>query len=414
MKKYKLTKYACYTANLSMSVVATLSPLLFLTFRTLYGISFAKLGALVLINFCTQLLVDLLFSFYSHKFDISKAVRRMPVLTTAGLFLYAVFPIVFPNAVYIGLIIGTVIFAASGGLAEVLISPVVAEIPSENPEREMSKLHSIYAWGVVAVVILSTVFLRIFGKESWQLLALLWMVIPLISCLLFWRAEIPALKTPEKVSNVLKLMKDKTFLLCFFCIFLGGASECTMSQWSSSYLEQALNIPKLWGDIFGVALFAAMLGLGRTLYANFGKNIDRVLILSAAGAAVCYITASVSNNALIGLFACAFTGFCTAMLWPGSLIVASDQFPHSGVAVFALMASGGDLGGAVGPQIVGAVTDFVLKNNVIVSKAAEFHLTPEQFGMKIGLISAAVFPLLATVLFVISGRRHNKMKTSVK
>jgi len=31
--KYTLTKYACYTTNLTMSVVAALSPLLFLSFR---------------------------------------------------------------------------------------------------------------------------------------------------------------------------------------------------------------------------------------------------------------------------------------------------------------------------------------------------------------------------------------------
>lgn len=409
MKKYKLTKYACYTANGSMSVVAALSPLLFLTFRTLYGISYAMLGALVLINFCTQLSVDLLFSFYSHKFNMTKSVKWMPVLTTVGLFIYAVFPILFPNAVYAGLMIGTIIFSASGGLAEVLISPVIAEIPAEDPEREMSKLHSIYAWGVVAVVIISTIFLQVFGKENWQLLALLWMTVPLISCILFGRAEIPVLRTPEKVSNVFQLMKDTNFFLCFLCIFFGGASECTMSQWSSSYLEQALNIPKIWGDIFGVALFAVMLGLGRTLYAKFGKDIYRVLILGSAGATVCYMTAAISNIALIGLVACVFTGFCTAMLWPGSLIVASDKFSYSGVAVFALMAAGGDLGGAVGPQIVGSITDFTMKNNHIVSAANYLSMSAEQFGMKIGMVCAAVFPLLATVFFVIIYRRHRKL-----
>ncbi|MEG1846826.1 MAG: MFS transporter, partial [Oscillospiraceae bacterium] len=71
MEKYKLTKYSCYTANASMSVVSALTPLLFLTFHNLYGITYTMLGALVLINFSTQLLVDLIFSFYSHKFNIT-------------------------------------------------------------------------------------------------------------------------------------------------------------------------------------------------------------------------------------------------------------------------------------------------------------------------------------------------------
>lgn len=92
--RYTKTKYACYTTNLSMSIVITLSPLLFLTFHNLYNISFSQLGTLVLINFCTQLIVDLILSFYSHKFNIARLVRITPLLTV------------------IGLVIGTMIFTA--------------------------------------------------------------------------------------------------------------------------------------------------------------------------------------------------------------------------------------------------------------------------------------------------------------
>ena len=69
-KNYKRVKLACYTTNVTMSVIGNLSPLLFLTFRSLYDISYSLLGLLILINFCTQLCVDLIFSFFSHKFNI--------------------------------------------------------------------------------------------------------------------------------------------------------------------------------------------------------------------------------------------------------------------------------------------------------------------------------------------------------
>ena len=72
---YKRLKFACYTSNITMSVVSSLSPLLFITFRTLYGISYSLLGLLVLINFVTQLGVDILFSFYSHKLNIPKSLN---------------------------------------------------------------------------------------------------------------------------------------------------------------------------------------------------------------------------------------------------------------------------------------------------------------------------------------------------
>ena len=138
-KKYGRTKAACYMTNISMSIVANLSPLLFLTFNRQYGISFTLLGLLVLINFCTQLSVDLLFSFFSHKFNIRRTVKLTPLITTVGILIFAVMPTAFPNAAYLWLAIGTVIFSVSGGLVEVLISPIIAAIPAENPDREMSK-----------------------------------------------------------------------------------------------------------------------------------------------------------------------------------------------------------------------------------------------------------------------------------
>ena len=392
-------KLACYTTNISMSVIASLSPLLFLTFRSLYGISYSLLGLLVLINFLTQLTIDLIFSFFSHKFNIGLTVKLTPVLTVIGLFTYALSPVIFPNNVYLGLVICTIIFSASGGLAEVLISPTIAAIPSKNPDHEMSKLHSIYAWGVVFVVIFSTIFLLIFGQKNWQLLALLFMIIPLIAAILFAYSKMPEMSTPEKASGTAQMLKNKGIWLCVLCIFLGGASECIMGQWSSSYLEQALGIPKVWGDVFGVALFGAALGLGRSLYAKIGKNIEKVLLLGAIGASACYLIAAISPFAIIGLLACAFTGFCVSMLWPGSLIVASDRYPAGGVFIFALMAAGGDSGAAVGPQLVGIITDSVIDNPILSNFAQILNISPEQLGMKIGMLVGMLFPVFAIVVY---------------
>ncbi len=396
---HKRLKYACYTTNVTMSVVGNFSPVLFLTFRNLYGISYSLLGLLVLVNFFTQLTVDLIFSFFSHKFNIQAVVKLTPAIATVGLIVYALAPWYIASAPYVGILIGTIIFSASSGLAEVLISPVIAAIPSENPEREMSKLHSVYAWGVVAVVLISTVFLRFVGSKYWQWLALFFTLIPLSSCLLFLGAEVPKMQTPERTSGTFKYLKTGALWLCVIGIFLGGASEVTMAQWASSYLEQALGIPKVWGDVFGVALFSVALGLGRSLYAKYGKNVRKVLLLGAIGATACYLTAALCNVPIVGLLACALTGFCTSMLWPGSLVVASDRFPTGGVFIYAMMAAGGDLGASVAPQLVGVITDTAIKNETLIRFAASLSLTPEQFGMKLGLLAGAIFPLIAIVIF---------------
>ena len=403
---YKTLKLACYTTNVSMSIVANLSPLLFLTFRELYGISYSLLGMLVLINFCTQLIIDLIFSFFSHKFNISLAVKLTPWLTFIGLITYAVLPVALPDGLeYVGLVIGTVIFSASGGLAEVLISPVIAEIPAKDPDREMSKLHSIYAWGVVGVVLVSTLYIYFFKYENWLWLPIILSLIPLFAAILFIFVDIPKMKTPEKTSGAFGMLKNGAIWLFVFAIFLGGAAECTMGQWCSSYIEKALGISKVLGDIFGVAVFAVALGLGRSLYAKVGKNIYRVLIFGSLGAAICYLVAAISTIPFIGLIACAMTGFFVSMLWPGSLIVASNKFSSSGVFIFALMASGGDLGASVGPQLVGVITDTVMKLDIAEKVATVLNLTAEQVAMKAGMICGMLFPLVATFIFIIISKK---------
>ena len=397
--KVRHLKYACYITNVTMSVVGNLSPLLFLTFRSLYGISYSKLGLLVLINFVTQLGIDLVFSFFSHRFNISKTVKAIPVIAVAGFGLYALLPVLFPQYAYLGLALGTVIFSAASGLSEVLISPVIAALPADDPDREMSKLHSVYAWGVVGVVIFSTLFLLLAGHESWPWLTLILMSVPALSAILFAGSEIPHMDTPEKATGALKLLKNKGLWLCVLAIFLGGSAECTMAQWCSGYIEQALGIPKVWGDLFGVALFSVMLGTGRTLYAKIGKNIGKVLTFGAVGATVCYFVAAVTGVPAVGLIACAFTGFCTSMLWPGNLVVASSRFPQGGVFIYAMMAAGGDLGASIGPQLVGVITDGVLAAPAAVEIAAKLQMTTEQLGMKAGMLCGMLFPLVAIFIY---------------
>lgn len=401
-------KLGCYSASLSMAAASNLPPLLFLTFRELYGISYSLLGLLVLSNFCIQLAVDLILSFFSHKFNLSALIKSMPLLTFAGFLVFAGAPLLFPQAVYLGLFIGTLLFSAAAGLSEVLISPVIAALPAKDPDREMSKLHSVYAWGSVGVVLLASLFLLFFDASHWQALVLLFLIIPIGSFFLLGTAKLPAMETPEKVSGAIGMLKNKGIWLCFFIIFMGGSSELAMGQWSSGYLEQALGLPKIWGDLFGVALFSATLGLGRTLYTKFGKKIERVLFLGFCGAAACYLLAAISPWSILGLLACAFTGFFVSMLWPGTLIHAAERFPAGGVFIYALLASGGDLGASVGPQLIGIVTDLAIEQPALIQLAQSMQLSPDQLGMKLGMLVGMLFPLCGIFLTIPIWRKSKR------
>ena len=386
--RFRRVKRGCCVFGVTMAILANLSPVLFLTLRQQYGISYSALGALISVNFITQLSVDLLFSSRPQLFNIPLTVRTGPVLAAVGLAIYGLWPLLFPGSAYLGLLLGTVIFSASGGLAEVLLSPVIAAIPSPDPDREMSGLHAAYAWGVGPVVLLSTAYLYFFGGENWHFLPLLFTIVPLTAFVLLVRAEFPDMSQGTAATEKTP-WRNKTLWLCVAVIFLSGAAENTMSQWGSSFLEGALGIPKVVGDVLGVALFSLMLGMGRTLYTKYGSRVDRFLFYGSIGAALCYLTAALCPIPAVGLIACALVGLCTSLLWPGTLILAAERIPTGGVVMYALLAAGGDLGCALVPQLIGLITD------------ASIGRLPggEQTGMKLGMLLGACCPIAAAFLF---------------
>ncbi|MBR3844567.1 MAG: MFS transporter [Clostridia bacterium] len=405
---FSKTKYTCYFTYLAMSSVFSLPPILLVTFREMYGISYTLLGTLVLTNFCTQLLVDLLFTFFTKRFNIHTTIKIMPLLTSLGLVIYALGPTLFPQQAFWGLFAGTVIFSIAAGLCEVLLSPLVAALPSDNPQKDMSTLHSLYAYGVVTVVVISSLFLTLFGRENWMFLVLFWAALPIISCLLYCTSPLPEMDLSHGDGGKSTAKTSVGLTLCVGCIFLGSASENAMTNWISGFTENALTLPKIVGDILGLSLFAVLLGLGRTAYAKYGKNILKILLLGMAGAAVCYLVTGFVTQPVIALIACVITGLCTSMLWPDTLILMEEKLPHVGVAAYALMAAGGDLGGSVAPQLLGAIVDRVQASPWAVSLGSTLSLTPEQVGMKTGMLTAALFPILGVVLLLFMKRYFKK------
>ena len=410
--KFKRTKLACYLAYFTMSSIFSLPPLLFASLQDMYGISYTLLGTLVLTNFCTQLTVDLIFTVFSKHFNIKKVVRVMPLITSAGLLIYALIPNLFPQYAYAGLLVGTVIFSVSAGLSEVLLSPVIAAIPSDNPQKDMSLLHSLYAFGVFTVVVISTLFLRIFGADNWMWLTIFWAVLPVTAAVTFMLSPMPDMSESSSSEEGTKGTGRRTLALaiCVASIFFGSCAENSMSNWVSTYMENALQVDKTFGDILGMATFAILLGIARISYAKFGKNIMRVLLFGMAGAAVCYITAGLSTNVVFAFIACILTGLFTSMLWPGTLIMMEENVPGIGVAAYALMASSGDLGASVAPQLLGIIVDKVSESSFAAELGANLGLATEQIGLKAGMLVTAIYPVIGIGVIIFAMHYFKKMK----
>ena len=408
---YKRTKLACYTAYFTMSSIFCVPPLLFVTLREAFGISYTLLGTLVLVNFFTQLGVDLLFTFFAGRFNKKRIVRIMPLITSLGMAVYALVPTFFPSFAYGGLLLGTVIFSLSAGLSEVLLSPTIAAIPSENPQRDMSMLHSLYAFGVLTMVIIGTLFLKVFGTENWAFLMLFLALLPVIPAVLFAVSPMPDMDGHGGDGGVAGTKRRAVAqALCVGCIFFGSCAENAMSNWISGYMENALGLDKALGDILGMAMFAVLLGLVRIGYARFGKKISPVLMAGMIGATVCYLVAGLCPGVILPFVACIFTGLFTSMLWPGALILMEDNIPAAGVTAYALMAAGGDMGAALSPQLLGIVVDKVSVMPLAAELGQSLGITPEQVGLKAGMLVTAIFPMIGIAVLTITLRYFKKIK----
>ena len=77
------------------------------------------------------------------------------------------------------------------------------------------------------------------------------------------------------------------------------------------------------------------------------------------------------------------------------------------------MAAGGDLGGALGSQLVGVITDGVAAMPRAAELALSMGITPEQLGMKSGMLVGMLFPLAGIFVFfkILSAKKKRMQAT---
>ena len=358
MKNYKKTKLACYLGFITQAVAANFAPLLFLKFHTDYDISLGNIALISTFFFFTQLLVDLFCAKYVDKIGYRVCIVASEVCSAAGLAGLALLPEIMPSP-FAGIIISVILYAIGSGLIEVLGSPIVEACPFENKEATMSLLHSFYCWGAVGTILVSTVFFMIFGIDSWKWLAVSFAIIPAINIYNFATCPIELLVEEGQGMGIRKLFSNPMFLIAIVMMVCSGASELAMAQWASAYAESALGFSKAVGDIAGPCMFAVTMGISRVLFGKVSDkmNLNRFMIGSGILCFVCYLLASFSDNPIIGLAGCIVCGFSVGIMWPGTISISSKAFPTGGTAMFALLAMAGDLGGSIGPAIVGRVAD---------------------------------------------------------
>ena len=389
-KNYKKTLIACYLGFITQAISANFAPLLFLTFKSTYGITLEKIAMIPMVFYLTQLIVDLAATRFADRIGYRACVLASQVLSAAGIVSMAFLPELLSSP-FAGLLLAVVLYAIGSGLIEVLISPIVEACPFENKDGVMSLLHSFYCWGAMAVILGSTLFFAVFGVENWKILTIIWALVPLYNAFNFINCPIERLVEDGNHMGVRKLLKTPIFWLMIILMVCSGASEASMAQWASAFTESAIGVSKTVGDLAGPCLFAMFMGISRVLYGKFSEKLDltRVMLVCGVMCMGCYLLASLSVLPIFGLAGCALCGMAVGIMWPGSISISSQSCPRGGTAMFAFLALAGDLGATVSPAIVGSLSEMAGGN------------------LKTGLLVAAVFPVILVASLIILRKTKN-------
>ncbi len=394
---YKKTMYACFIGYIVQAIVNNFVPLLFVTFQNSYEIPLSKITLLITVNFLIQLLVDLVSAGFIDKIGYRIAIVTAHICSAAGLLSLTILPDLLPDA-FTGILISVSIYAVGGGLLEVLVSPIIEACPTENKEKAMSLLHSFYCWGHMGVVLLSTAFFVLFGIQNWKIVAIIWVVIPVVNAFIFSKAPIYSLhEDGEKGLSLKELFMKKIFWIMMLMMMCAGASEQAVSQWASTFAEEGLHVSKTVGDLAGPMSFALLMGISRLIYGKYGDklNLDYFIKFSCLLCIASYLCIALIPIPIFGLLGCAVCGFSVGILWPGTFSRASASIKNGGTALFAMLALAGDFGCSSGPTLAGIVS-------------STFHN-----NLRLGILAAIIFPVLLLIGLFLSRQKSQEFSSQL-
>lgn len=404
---YKTTKAACYTGYVIQAVVNNLLPLFYVIFNAApYHISVTRLGKLSLLNFSMQLVIDFLSIYFVPRFGLKKCAVLAQGASCFGFLLLFALPFIINT--YLAVIVSMVFLSVGSGMIEVVISPIIEALPEQNKSGNMSILHSFYSWGQMIVITLTTLLLLFFGKQKWQIIALIWCILPAVNTLLFSKSEILELNNQSPELKGLSIFKNKSIYPFLGIILCGGAAEIAMVQWSSFFVETEFLLQKWVCDLLGPCAFALFMGIGRIAFGFIGDRISlkKVLFGSALLCLFCYLTVAFSKSAALSLVATAVCGLSVSVMWPGAFSLAAAHYKGGSSAMFSFLAMAGDLGCGLGPFVLALATSCF--SRYFKGGAHLLNFSGNNGAMQAGFFVAAIFPLCMILLLLFGFKNKAK------
>lgn len=383
--------YACYAAMMCLAMALNFLPVFLTTFSHTFGaasgLTTEQLGRIPAVMFLSFIVAILITGPLADRVRISLIIRFALGTTLVGLGWVAMAPS------YTLLLCAVAVMGFGAGMLDMILSPIVAALQPERRSAAMNWLHAYFCIGAVAAVLIASVALQ--WDISWRTVALILMVAPLATLLLFLGLTLPPLiEDGGQRESMPTLIKQPYFIACLLAIFLGGATEVGLSQWLPAFAEQSLGYSKEVGG-YTLAAFSVGMALGRIGAALLQERVPAISLMlgCCAVTVVLFFVISFSSSPALALAAAVAAGFSGSCLWPTMLAITSEAYPQGGATMFSVLTASGNAGCSLVPWIVG-----------IIAAYSDLH---------IGLLAVTFCPAAMMVLLVWMSRCSPPKKTTV-
>lgn len=224
-----------------------------------------------------------------------------------------------------------VILGLGSGMLDMVLSPVIGALNTDNRSGSMNFLHSMYCTGAVLTTLIVQLGL------GWRTSCLILAAPPVVICASFSFQGFPSI-TEVGVTQVPTrgLLKQRWFLVALAAIFLGGSAEMGLAQWLPTYCEETLGYPHWLGGL-ALTLFSVAMALGRICTGYIGNRVSpyNVLITSCLISFFLFLLSSFLPKHL-ALSAAILVGMTGSPMWPTVMAVTADRFPGGGATMCVL------------------------------------------------------------------------------
>lgn len=142
VKPYASTRVACYNGLIVQAAINNLLPLFYVILQRDFNVSVERLGMLTAVNFITQLIVDLFAAVFVDRLGWRRCICLSHIFAVGGFVMLSFLPGVIDP--YTAVVLSVIVYASGSALIEVMVSPMIEALPSEDKGGQMALLHSFY------------------------------------------------------------------------------------------------------------------------------------------------------------------------------------------------------------------------------------------------------------------------------